>query len=70
MARNDKVYAADYCRAALARGPLHKYHLGGQGPTHWRYERRLFSARTIRMMIFHGEAKRVGDTVIATDKLR
>jgi hypothetical protein len=52
--------AADYCRAALARGPLIR-----EG-RHWRYGRRLFSNATVKRLIDDGDAVRDGPIVKRT----
>ena len=51
-----------YARAALARGPLteHRVMAGGRG-VFWRCGRRLFSAKTVNILIDAGEAVRVGN---------
>ena len=57
---------AVYARAALARGPLTEHRImdGGRG-VFWRHGRRLFSAKTVRMLIAHGEAQRIGENVMS-----
>jgi hypothetical protein len=49
--------AADYCRAALARGPLIR------DGRHWRYGRRRFSNATVKRLIDEGDAVRDGAIV-------
>jgi hypothetical protein len=60
------VPALVYARAALARGPLteHRIMHGGKG-VFWRCGHRLFSAKTVRLLINAGEAVRVGHHIMS-----
>ena len=53
--------AVDYCRAALARGPLIQ-----DGNT-WRYGRRRFSNETVKRLIDQGIAFRDGSLIRASE---
>jgi hypothetical protein len=56
--------ALDFCRAALARGPLVRE---GNG---WRYGRRRFSNETVKRLIDAGIACRDGPVVRSTESLQ
>ena len=57
--------AVTYARAALARGPLteHRVMDGGRG-VFWRHGRRLFSAKTVNILIDAGEAIRRNGQIV------
>jgi hypothetical protein len=52
--------ALDFCRAALARGPLVR-----EG-RHWRFGRRRFNNETVKRLIDEGQAIRDGDAIRST----